>query len=276
MERTVKSSIAFFVSLIALFAFTVSAYAAGCYVHDPMDNPKAAADIIVDPNAVYGYAPNPDSTRLGAFAKYDWSDESFVAQMRKEREAYHESIRELYQMKTNMEAEGKSVEEIARAVSNRRNELRIEAYKDDPDGLATLKESNLQKYGNENGGTPEYFYEKTGSWEAVIEKAFSTNAGADAMLGLYDKYYDTYYIADDSDQTEPETVAETSQASTEPTAAKRIESTSDQSVNPTGNQSKTSPQTGDNVIVLMIMMMTAAGVASVCIIKLAHHKHESK
>ena len=122
----------------------------------------------------------------------------------------------------------------------------------------------------------EYFYEKTGSWEAVIEKAFSTNAGADAMLGLYDKYYDTYYIADDSDQTEPETVAETSQASTEPTAAKRIESIPDQSVIPTGNQSKTSPQTGDNVVVLMIMMMTAAGVASVCIIKLARYKHESK
>ena len=86
MERTVKSSIAVFVSLIALFAFTVSAYAAGCYVHDPMDNPKAAADIIVDPDAVYGYAPNPDSVRLGAFAKYDWSDESFVAQMKDENE----------------------------------------------------------------------------------------------------------------------------------------------------------------------------------------------
>ena len=276
MKRTVKSSIAVFVSLIALFALTVSAYAAGYYVHDPMDNPKAAADIIVDPDAVYGYAPNPDSVRLGAFAKYDWSDESFVAQMKQEREAYHESIRELYQMKADMEAEGKSVEEIARAVSNRRNEMRIEAYKDDPDGLATLKESNLQKYGNENGGTPEYFYEKTGSWEAVIEKAFSTNPGADAMLGLYDKYYDTYYIADGSDQTEPETVVETSQASTEPTAAKFIESTSDQSVNPTGNQSKTSPQTGDNVVVLMIITLTAAGVASVCIIKLARHKHESK
>lgn len=276
MERMIKRSIAFFVLIIALFAFTVSAYAAGYYIHDPMDNPKAAADIMVDPDAVYGYAPNPDSTRLGAFAKYDWSDESFVAQMRKEREAYHESIRELYQMKADMEAEGKSVEEIARAVSNRRNEMRIEAYKDDPDGLATLKESNLQKYGNENGGTPEYFYEKTGSWEAVIEKAFSTNPGADAMLGLYDTYYDTYYSAGGSGQTESETVAETSQEPTEPTAAKLTESTSDQALNPTGNQSKTSPQTEDNVIVLMIIMMTAAGAASVCITKLSSHEDKPK
>ena len=272
MERTLRRSIAVFAFVIALFAFTVSAYAAGYYVHDPMENPKAAADIIVDPDAVYGYAPNPDSVRLGAFAKYDWSDEAFVAQMKQEREAYHESIRELYQTKADMEAQGKSVEEIARTVSNRRNEMRIEAYKDDPDGLATLKESNLQKYGNENGGTPEYFYEKTGSWEAVIEKAFSTNAGADAMLGLYDTYYDTYYIADDTEPTESETVAEPSQAVTEPTAATLIESTPDQAVKPTGNQSKTSPQTGDIAIVMMIVMMTATGVAFICIIKLSSHK----
>ena len=274
MERTLRRSIAVFAFVIALFAFTVSAYAAGYYIHDPMENPKAAADIIVDPDAVYGYAPNPDSVRLGAFAKYDWSDATFVAQMKQEREAYHESIRELYQAKADMEAQGKSVEEIARTVSNRRNEMRIEAYKDNPDGLATLKESNLEKYGNENGGTPEYYYEKTGSWEAVIEKAFSTNAGADAMLGLYDKYYNTYYIADDTEPTESETVAEPSQAVTEPTATALIESTPDQSVKPTGNQSKTSPQTGDITSVLMIVMMTATGIAFICIIKLSSHKEK--
>ena len=274
MNRTIKRTIAFFVFVIALFAFTASAFAAGYYVHDPMENPKAAADIIVDPDAVYGYAPNPDSVRLGAFAKYDWSDAAFVAQMKQEREAYHESIHELYQMKADMEAQGESVEEIARAISNRRNEMRIEAYKDNPDGLATLKESNLEKYGNENGGTPEYYYEKTGSWEAVIEKAFLTNAGADAILGLYDTYYDTYYIADDTEPTESETVAEPSPAPTEPTAATLVESTPDQSVKPTGNQSKTSPQTGDIAIVLMIVMMTATGVAFICIIKLSSHKEK--
>ena len=272
MERTLKRSIAVFVLVVVLFAFPVSAYAAGYYTHDPMENPKAAADIIVDPDAVYGYAPNPDSVRLGAFAKYDWSDEAFVAQMKQEREAYHESIHELYQMKVDMEAQGGSVEEIARAISNRRNEMRIEAYKDDPDGLATLKESNLEKYGNENGGTPEYYYEKTGSWEAVIEKAFSTNAGADAILGLYDTYYDTYYIADDTEPTESETVAEPSQAVTEPTTTALIESTLDQAGIPTGNPSKTSPQTDDPVVAVMFIMVTATGVAFICIIKLSSHK----
>ena len=274
MNRTIKRTIAFFVFVIALFAFTASAFAAGYYVHDPMENPKAAADIIVDPDAVYGYAPNPDSVRLGAFAKYDWSDAAFVAQMKQEREAYHESIHELYQMKADMEAQGESVEEIARAISNRRNEMRIEAYEDNPDGLATLKESNLEKYGNENGGTPEYYYEKTGSWEAVIEKAFLTNAGADAILGLYDTYYDTYYIADDTEPTESETVAEPSQAVTEPTTTALIESTPDQAGIPTGNPSKTSPQTDDPVVAVMFIMVTATGVAFICIIKLSSHKEK--
>ncbi len=274
MNRTIKRTIAFFVFVIALFAFTASAFAAGYYVHDPMENPKAAADIIVDPDAVYGYVPNPDSVRLGAFAKYDWSDAAFVAQMKQEREAYHESIHELYQMKADMEAQGESVEEIARAISNRRNEMRIEAYEDNPDGLATLKESNLEKYDNENGGTPEYYYEKTGSWEAVIEKAFLTNAGADAILGLYDTYYDTYYIADDTEPTESETVAEPSQAVTEPTTIALIESTPDQAGIPTGNPSKTSPQTDDPVVAVMFIMVTATGVAFICIIKLSSHKEK--
>ena len=37
-------------------------------------------------------------------------------------------------------------------------------------------------------------YKKYGSWEKVIDKSLSTNEGADACLGLYDKYYDTYFI----------------------------------------------------------------------------------
>ena len=194
MKKAVRNTFALLAVVIIVFSLMISAQAESCYIHDPMDNPKAAADIIVDPAAVYGYAPDPDSARLGVYAEYDWSDEAFVAEMRQQREDYHESVKELYQLKADMEAEGKSVEEIARAVSTRRNEIRMEAYKDDPEGLEKLKESNLATFGNENGGTPEYFYEKYGSWETVIEKAFATNAGADAILGLYDKYYDTYFI----------------------------------------------------------------------------------
>ena len=44
------------------------------------------------------------------------------------------------------------------------------------------------------GGSPDFFFKKYGSWETVLEKALSANPGADALLGLYDKYYDTYVI----------------------------------------------------------------------------------
>ena len=220
-----------------------------------MENPKAAADIVVDPNAVYGYAPNPDSTRLGVYAQYDWSDEAFVADMREQREEYHESIKELYQIKADMEAEGKSVEEIARAVSTRRNELRFEAYKDDPEGLEKLKESNLATFGNEFGGTPEYFYNKYGSWEKVIEKAFATNEGADAVLGLYDKYYDTYIIDEPTAPTEESTIAPTTEAT---------ETATPDSADKT-DKSMTSPQTGDNSIVMIWIVLSMAVVAMLCV-----------
>ena len=165
------------------------------YVHDPMENPKAAADILPDENAIYGYVPSPDGS-LAIYASYDFSDPDVVEAMREERVAYHEEMNQLFDIIISMKAEGSGVEEIARAVSKRRNEIRLEAYKDDPEGLAKVKERNLQKYGDENGPTADSLYEKYGSWETVAEKSFSPNAGADAVLGLYDLYYDqdTDYI----------------------------------------------------------------------------------
>lgn len=240
----------------AILSLSLSAYAAGYYIHDPMENPKAAADIVVDPNAVYGYAPNPESTRLGVYAEYDWSDEAFVADMRQQREDYHKSMKELYQLKADMEAQGKSVEEIARAVSTRRNEIRMEAYKDDPEGLEKLKESNLATFGNENGGTPDYFYNKYGSWETVIEKAFSTNAGADACLGLYDKYYYTYIVDDISTATDDE-AAPTTAPTTAPT-----EKSGGEKNGGTSNSSK-SPQTGHEQYVVIWGAMIILGLAGI-------------
>jgi len=186
--------LSFVLTATMVLLLSINAFAAEPYVHNPMENPSAAKDIVVDPSAVYGYAPSPDSPRLKDYVEYDWSDTSVVAEMRQKREEYHESMQELYSMIATMKNDGASVEEIARAVSTRRNEIRLESYKDDPEGLEKVKKSNLENYGDENGGTPEFFYDKYGSWEIVIEKALSTNAGADACLGLYDKYYDTYFI----------------------------------------------------------------------------------
>ena len=270
MKKAVGVFLAFLTVIAVLFSFSAPILAAGYYVHDPMENPRAAADIVVDPDAVYGYAPNPDSSRLGVYAQYDWSDEAFVAEMRQEREDYHASVKELYQIKADMEAEGKSVEEIARAVSTRRNEIRMEAYQDDPEGLEKLKESNLASFGNENGGTPDYFYEKYGSWETVIEKAFSTNAGADAILGLYDKYYDTYMI--DGDQSEPTAAAEPTQ--TEETETDETQP-ADQT-EPTDNATVKSPKTGDPLPGLAVLMLTAAGAAGLSTAVLRKSKDQTR
>ena len=44
------------------------------YIHDPRENPLAMADIVENPDAVYGFSPDPESKRLGSFAQYDWTD----------------------------------------------------------------------------------------------------------------------------------------------------------------------------------------------------------
>ena len=176
------------------------------YEHDPRENPYAMMDAVENPEAVYGFSPNPESERLGAFAEYDWTDPQIAEKARQTRIEYHESFQSLYDMLFEMRDEGKSIEEMARAVSAERNRLRLESYKDIPEALAKTKESNLAAYGHEEGPTADFLYEKYGSWEAVIQKAFGTNAGMDACCGLYDEYYDLYVelgmIPDSSDSSD--------------------------------------------------------------------------
>lgn len=164
------------------------------YVHDPRENANAMKDIIVDPKAVYGFSPDPESSRLGPYASYDWSDPVFVESSRQTRIEYHNSMESMLELLTTMDATGASEEEIARAVSAERNRLRLEAYKDDARALAETKESNLKTYGNEYGPTADSLYEKYGSWMTVIQKAFSPNLGMDAVCGLYDQYYPLYVM----------------------------------------------------------------------------------
>ena len=163
------------------------------YEHDPRDNPNAMKDIVYNPKAVYCFSPSPDSTRLKDYADaIDWGNPDQVADARAARQKYHDSMKELYQIIEDMLHQGKNVEEIARAVSTRRNEIRLESEKDDPDKLALTKKSNLETYGQEEGPTPDQLYEKYGSWQTVLEKALGTNAGMDACLGFYDEYYELY------------------------------------------------------------------------------------
>lgn len=165
------------------------------YENDPAENPRALEDAVVNADAVFGFSPNPESIRLKDYAgALDWTSPEEVAQARQARREYHESMRELYRIIEAMLHETKPVEEIARAVSLRRNELRLESYHGDPDGLAIVKKSNLEKYGDELGPSADSLYEKYGSWQLVLEKALGTNAGMDACLGFYDELFELYEI----------------------------------------------------------------------------------
>ncbi len=160
------------------------------YQHDPRINSSAMADIVVNPDAVYGFSPDPASTRLGEYASYDWTDAAVVEAARQQRIEYLASFENQYKLWEEMNAQGKSVEEIARAVSALRNENRLASYKNDPEGLEKVKKSNLDTYGNENGPTADSLFNKYGSWEKVLMKSFSSNSGMDACLGLYDQQYE--------------------------------------------------------------------------------------
>ena len=162
------------------------------YIHDPRENPEAMKDIIEDPAAVYGFSPDPQSARLGVYAGYDWTDPAFVAQAQQDRRMYHESLGSLTDILLRMRDENATIEEMARAVSEERNRLRLAAYQDDPEGLAQVRDSNLKTYGREEGPTPDDLFEKYGSWITVLQKAFSTNMGMDACCGLYDEYFWLY------------------------------------------------------------------------------------
>ena len=162
------------------------------YEHDPRLNPEAMKDIVENPDAVYGFSPDPVSTRLGSYADYDWTDPAFVSQAKVERTEYHDSFQSMTDIVDKMSEEGASVEEIARAVSAERNRLRLAAYDNDPAGLAEVKKSNLETYGHEDGPTADELFVKYGSWEVVMQKALSPNLGMDACCGLYDTYYDQY------------------------------------------------------------------------------------
>lgn len=106
------------VLLCEMAAFAATKHPIITYEHDPMDNPIAAKDIIVNPDAVYGYSPNPESERLGRFADlHDWTNDEDVAKARKERAEYHEKTSELYRLIEDMLGQGKNVEEIACGIS---------------------------------------------------------------------------------------------------------------------------------------------------------------
>lgn len=165
------------------------------YKNNPLDNPKAMADIVLNPEAVYGFSPNPESTRIGEFANsIDWTNPAQVLIATEAREKYHQENDSIANLVLEMKSKNAPVEDIAKAAVNQRNQNRLDSYlkRGDEAGYQRVLKSNQDTYGNPLGMTPEKALEKYGSWEKVIEKSTSTNSGMDACCGLYDKYCHLY------------------------------------------------------------------------------------
>ena len=159
------------------------------YRHNPSDNPKVLKDAYEDPTAVYGYRPREDGS-LAAFADGDWSDPAYVERARQDRIAYHERNEvDVTRIVSEMRDQGGTNEQIARAVSEYRNQSRLSSYMDDsgnvtdPSGYNQAL-SHCKSYEDLiKGGKTD---------KEIIESATRGNPAMDACTGLYDDYYDTY------------------------------------------------------------------------------------
>lgn len=90
------------------------------------------------------------------------------------RLAYEAEVKDLAKLRDSLRAQGKSSEEIARAMHEARRQLGIK-YKDmtPPDILKRINERNIVKYGDPLGPTIEYFIKQNRTWDQIIETSIS-------------------------------------------------------------------------------------------------------
>ncbi|WP_326657336.1 hypothetical protein [Streptomyces sp. NBC_00385] len=104
---------------------------------------------------------------------------------RDQRMRYHQLLVDMERTECAMRAEGRSEEDIARALVQMRNDAKdvIRAGMT-PEQVAELEARNQKKYGNPLGPTADQLYMKYGSWEKVAEAATRSSAAVDQELGL--------------------------------------------------------------------------------------------
>lgn len=182
-------------SILLVFNFQ-TAFAS--YLHNPMENPVVLRDVVPAPGNVFGYAParrdaeHPDST-LHHFANGNFSSFESVGKYREIRIKYHEYVSDRLD---ELMVRNISMEEKARAAVKIRNEARLCTYLDDEGKVKPGLENGYKaalKRAEKN--TYEYFHDKKGlSDDEIIQSAYGSNAGMDAVLGLYDRHFNAYKI----------------------------------------------------------------------------------
>lgn len=159
------------------------------YKHNPSENPKVLEDAVEDGDAVYGYRPSKTGS-VKAFADDDWSDPDIVEAYRQNRVKYHKDNDENIIIEKQMRLQGKSDEEIARMLVNRRNQNRLNSYLDEKGNILDMEKYNQAL---EHCKDYEYLRNVKGKTDLeIIESSVRGNPGFDACTGLYDMFYDTY------------------------------------------------------------------------------------
>jgi hypothetical protein len=155
-------------------------------IEEAVMDPKVTRDLVLDPDAVYGYKPSEDG-RLSAYVEYDWTDPGAVSEATSERLEYVTHLKEtetyLYETAERMQLSGLSETDVRKYLSSQRNLYRMDTYKDNPTGLEMLKKSNLAQFGNEIG--PDYTYFNDLTIDEIIQSSTKSNVAMDIITGIY-------------------------------------------------------------------------------------------
>ncbi len=108
-----------------------------------------------------------------------------ISHLPKLRQEYIKEVRGLKKVVDNLYEQGKSAEEVARAVSQMRRDIGIK-YKDmtPPKQLQEIYERNIEQYKDKLGPKIEWYREQGISWEKIIEKAIKPG-GKDIDFNRY-------------------------------------------------------------------------------------------
>lgn len=104
---------------------------------------------------------------------------------RDQRMRYHQLLEDMERTACAMRAEGRSEEDVARALVRMRNDAKDTVRAGmTPAQVAQLEARNLEKYGNPLGPTADQLHLKYGAWEKVSEAATRSSGAVDRELGL--------------------------------------------------------------------------------------------